>query len=158
MMELCFWSFSFPGLTQSLFCWKAFVKLQLKRISFLTLSSIPVESKMEGFILGNKSTPWKSLIVFEKKKIAHRFLGVWGRLTCTTRLGRESLLRAGPAIGGLNLSRLVHCKTNSLITVASWHYSAQILNLSISIMRNEIIVAWARYFMDLIFRFKMHNT
>ena len=76
MIEWCFWSFSFAGLTQSLFCWKAFVKLQLKRISFLILSSILVESKMEGFILGSKSTPWKSLIVFEKIDCTSIFRGV----------------------------------------------------------------------------------
>ena len=100
----CFWSFPFPGLTPSLSCWKAFVKLQLKRISFLILSSILVESKMEGSILGSQSTSWKMYSFFQKW-IALWLSGVWGRPTCTTRLERGSLLRAGPAIGGLSLSR-----------------------------------------------------
>ena len=44
---------SCPGLTQNRYCWKDFVKLQQKKILFLTPSSIQVGCKMAGFTLGS---------------------------------------------------------------------------------------------------------
>ena len=47
------WISMLPGLTQSQFCWKDFVKLRQKKILFLTPSSIQVGCKMAGFTLGS---------------------------------------------------------------------------------------------------------
>ena len=52
---------SYPGLTQSRFCWKDFVKLQQKKILFLTPSSIQVGCKMAGSTSGSSRFIWQML-------------------------------------------------------------------------------------------------
>ena len=61
-----FWDFmrsihSIRGLTQSRYCWKDFVKLQQKKILYLTLSSIQVGCKMAGSTLGKSCFIWQML-------------------------------------------------------------------------------------------------
>ena len=55
------WISMLPGLTQSQFCWKDFVKLRQKKILFLTPSSIQVGCKMAGSTLGSSRFIWQML-------------------------------------------------------------------------------------------------
>ena len=55
---------SIAGLTQSRYCWKDFVKLQRKKILYLTPSSIQVGCKMAEFTLGTSCLTWQMFLKF----------------------------------------------------------------------------------------------
>ena len=70
---------SYPGLTQSRFCWKDFVKLQQKKILFLTPSSTQAGCKMAGSTLGT------TVVSFDK---CFLWLGTRFNLNACTECGQ----------------------------------------------------------------------